>query len=105
MASMAERHHVCLTMRALNGDRYKFRKTWVARVGGNRPTRAAFPRGAWWKAGALNGKAGSHPQRSDRSILGRSLQGPRYIRCKVTVETGRVSSIEEKHRAALSKAK
>jgi hypothetical protein len=32
-------------------------------------------------------------------------RGNDSIRCMVTVETGRVSSNEEKHRAALSKAK
>ena len=32
-------------------------------------------------------------------------RGNDTIRCMVTVETGRVSSNEEKHRAALSKAK
>jgi hypothetical protein len=32
-------------------------------------------------------------------------RGHDTIRCMVTVETGRVSSNEEKHRAALSKAK
>ena len=53
----------------------------------------------------MYGKAGSYPQCSNRSILDRTFQGNDTIRCMVTVEAGRTRSDEEKHRAALSRAK
>ena len=60
-------------------------------------------RSAW--SGALYGKVGNHPQHSNRSILGRSLQGQRHHTVHGDCQTSRASSNEEKHRAALSKAK
>jgi hypothetical protein len=53
----------------------------------------------------MYGKAGSYPQCSNRPILIVLSRGNDTIRCMVTVEAGRARSDEEKHRAALSRAK